>query len=110
MPRRATTKPVLQISTNTAGIARSQTLARSAWVDGVIALPYEARSSREREAARSSRAGSNLWQRLAQVVHHRPDRQHRGDVDQHRAPQAGVDQTEEFAVIEQERNRHHLRH
>ena len=44
------------------------------------------------------RAGADLRQGLLQVVDHRPDRQHRGDPDQHRAPEAGVDQAEQRAV------------
>src|SRR5207245_3001067 len=83
MPKRATMKPVLQISTNSQGIARSSLLPSSS-------------------VRKLSRLGANLGQRLLQVIDHRPDGQHRGDPDQRVAPAAGVDGAEQQAVEQQE--------
>ncbi|KAI1696426.1 hypothetical protein Ddc_20437 [Ditylenchus destructor] len=47
-------------------------------------------------------------QRLLQVIDHRPDGQHRGQIDQPGAPQRGVEEAEDPTVVEQEGDGHHL--
>src|SRR5436190_6685732 len=81
--RRATTKPVDQMRTKSHGIARTK-------------------------PGLSADTGANFRQGLLQVVDHRPDRQHRRHDDENGAPELGVDQPEQRAVIEQERDRDHL--
>src|SRR3954465_13364672 len=73
MPYRATMNPVLQITTKTAGMARTS------------------RSWRLSVRMRLGDPLADFGQRLAQVIHHRPHGEDGGDPDQPVAPHAGVD-------------------
>src|SRR3954465_11737739 len=87
MPYRATMKPVLQMITNTAGMARTS------------------RSWRSSLRMRLGDTLADFGQGLAQVIHHRPHGQDRGRPDQELPPQAGVDDAEQQAVVQQEGDR-----
>src|SRR6218665_3171673 len=58
----------------------------------------------------SARPGPNLGQRLTQVVHHRPDREHGRGPDQPAAPQPGIHHAEQPPVVEQKGDGQHLHH
>ena len=89
-PRRATTKPVDQMRTKTQGIARTSPRGARSWSHGL--------SGRGREFPAAPSAGSRPSTRWSG-----PRRLRSG-----RCPRMGVDQPEQRAVIEQERDRDHL--
>src|SRR4051812_20067930 len=114
MPKRATMNPVLQISTKTAGMARtSELVPDSAEVmrSSFPGRPPEPASPGRRwrplegEAALRGRIGDELFnpladfrQRLLQVIDHGPHGEDGGDPDQPGAPDGGVDHAEQETV------------